>query len=116
MSVKTANVYGTISISEDAIAKVSGAAALECYGVCALTSKRFLDGLMDLYRDRPYSGGVHVEIVNNKIRLTINAILKYGVSVKAVEDSIRSSVVYSVESFTGMMVGSIKVQIVGVRL
>ncbi|MBR7160022.1 MAG: Asp23/Gls24 family envelope stress response protein [Clostridia bacterium] len=116
MSVKTANIYGTISISEDAIARVSGAAALECYGVCELTSRRFFDGLLDLVSQRPYGGGVRVDIVDNQIKIGISAILKYGVSIDAVAESIRNSVVYNVESFTGMPVRSIKVDIVGVKL
>ncbi len=43
MSVNTANAYGRITITEEAIAQVAGNTALECYGIVDLVSKRFSD-------------------------------------------------------------------------
>ena len=43
MSVSTSNVYGKISISDAAIAKVAKNATLECYGIVETVSRRFTD-------------------------------------------------------------------------
>ena len=43
-------------------------------------------------------------------------ILKYGVSINAVAESVRRSVKYNVEQFTGMIVDSVNINVVGVKV
>ena len=43
MSVNTSNVFGKISISDLAIAKVAKNAALECYGIVDTVTRRVTD-------------------------------------------------------------------------
>ena len=116
MSVNTSNKYGKIVVSDEVIAQVAGHAALECYGVHELVSRKFTDSLAELFNKQPYGSGVKITIVDNKIYISIYAILKYGVSVDAVSDSLRSTVKYKVEQFTGMMVRAVKVHVVGIKL
>lgn len=40
MEYKISNDLGLITISEDVLLKVAGYAALECYGIVAMSSKR----------------------------------------------------------------------------
>ena len=47
MECKIKNDLGTISISEDVMLKVAGYAALECYGIVAMSSKRAKDGFVE---------------------------------------------------------------------
>ena len=42
--------------------------------------------------------------------------MKYGVSVSAVAESLRNTVKYTVENFTGMLVDAVNVHVVGVRV
>ena len=44
------------------------------------------------------------------------AILKYGVSIGTVTDNLKSTVKYGVEEFTGMIVDSVNINVVGVRV
>ena len=53
MSVKTSNAYGKISISDQAIAKVTAYASLECYGIVELVSRRFTDSLSQFFKTYP---------------------------------------------------------------
>ena len=46
MECKIKNDVGTIYITEDVMLKVVGYAALECYGIVAMSSKRAKDGLV----------------------------------------------------------------------
>ena len=116
MTVDTNNYYGNISISDNSIRVVAGYAALDCYGVVDLVSKSFLDIARDLFKKEPYSKGVRISHIDNRIYIDIYCILKYGVSISAVAESLRKAVKYSVENFTGMLVDAVNVHVVGVRV
>ena len=47
MECKINNDLGLITISEDVLLKVAGYAALECYGIVAMSSKRAKDGFVE---------------------------------------------------------------------
>ena len=47
MEYKISNDLGLITISEDVLLKVAGYAALECYGIVAMSSKRAKDGFVE---------------------------------------------------------------------
>ena len=116
MAVKTANNYGKITISDEAIANVAGFFALDCYGVVDLVPKNLSDNFAELFKKGAYSKGVKVSTFENRIFLELNIIIKYGVSINAVADNLKKSVKYSVEDFTGMIVESINVNVIGVRV
>ena len=116
MTVDTNNYYGKISISNEAIAVVAGFSAQECYGVVDLVSKNIKDNIKDFIKKQPYSKGVHISISENRIIIDLYCIFKYGVSISAVAESLKKTVKYSVENFTGMIVGNVNVHIVGVQV
>ena len=116
MTVETNNYYGKISISGEAIAVVAGCAALDCYGVVDLVSKNLKDNIKELIKRKKYSKGIKISTVENRIFIDVYCILKYGVSISAVAESLKKSVKYSVENFTGMIVDSVNVHVVGVRV
>lgn len=116
MSVKTSNVYGNITVSNEAIAKVTAYIVRECYGVVDLVSQKFSDNLNDLFKKNPLTKGIKVLTVNNRIYIDLYVILKYGVSINAVADSLKKAVKYGLEQFTGMIIDSVNVNVVGVRV
>lgn len=116
MTVDTNNYYGKITISKGAIAVVAGFVALECYGVVDLVSKNIKDNLVDFIKKQPYSKGVHVSSIENRIIIDLYCIFKYGVSISAVAESLKKSVKYNVENFTGMIVEDVNIHVVGVQV
>lgn len=116
MTVDTNNFYGKISISNDSIAVVAGYAAMDCYGVVDLVSTNIAGGLSELFKRRPYGRGVKITNIENRITIDVYCIFKYGISVSAVAESLKSSIKYSVENFTGMIVDAVNVHVVGVRV
>ena len=117
MAVKTANSYGKITISDQAIEMIAGKSAMECYGVVDLVAKRFSDNFAMLFKKQQQpKKGVKVLTVDNKIYIDLYVILKYSVSISAVAESLKSSVKYSVEKFTGMIVDSVNVNVCGIRV
>ena len=125
MSVDTNNYYGKISISDDAIAAVAGFATLDSYGVVDVVSKNISSSLRELIVKQPYSRGIRISNIENRIFIDIYCILKYGISVSAIAESLKKtvkytskkkSIKYSVEDFTGMIVDTVNVHVVGVRV
>ena len=115
MSVNTSNVYGKISISDLAIAKVAANAALECYGIVDTVSRRLTDTVNEMLKKQ--SGkGVKVVTSGDRIFIDIYVVIKYGVSINAVAESLKEGIKYKVEKFTGMIVDTVNVNIIGVKL
>ena len=116
MTVDTNNYYGNISISDNAIRTVAGFVALDCYGVVDLVARSAKESFGEMFKSRSFSRGVKIVSQNNHITVDLNVILKYGVSITAVCDSVKSTVKYSVEKFTGMIVDAVNIKVIGVRV
>lgn len=116
MAVSTENSYGNITIQDESIALVVGHTALECYGVVDLVARGFVDNLLELFKKRTNSRGIKILTIGDRIHIDLDIILKYGVSINAVAESVRRSVKYNVEQFTGMIVDAVNINVVGVKV
>ncbi|MCL2847422.1 MAG: Asp23/Gls24 family envelope stress response protein [Firmicutes bacterium] len=116
MGVSTVNVYGRISVADDALAQVVASAAKECYGVVELVSKKLSDSIADLLKKSNVSRGVKILTSGDRIWVDIFVILKYGLSIDAVAQSLRETVKYRLESFTGMICEQVSVNVVGISI
>lgn len=116
MSVNTSNAYGKISISDLAIAKVASHTAMESYGIVEMVSRRFTDSLAALLKKEAGGKGIKVTTSGNKIYVDAYVIVKYGVSISAVAESLKEAIKYKVEAFTGMVVATVNVNVIGVKL
>lgn len=116
MAVKTSNSYGNITVSNQAIAVACGRIARDVYGVVDLVGRSLSDSFAELLKKEPFSKGVKVLTVNNRIYIDLYVILKYGVSINAVADNLKKAVKYGLEEFTGMIIESVNVNVIGVRV
>ena len=116
MALRTRNSYGSISVSEEVIASLAGHLASECYGVVDMVPYGFSDTLSDLFKRNAKSRGVRIATNGDRIYVDLFVVFKYGLPVSAVASSLKSTVKYGLEKFTGMIVDSIDVHVVGVRL
>lgn len=116
MSVSTSNAYGKISISDLAIAKVASQAAVESYGIVDTVSRRFSDSLAELLKKDAGGKGVKVVTSGNRIYIDVYVLIKYGVSIEAVAESLKGAIKYKVENFTGMIVDTVNVNVIGLKL
>ncbi len=116
MSVSTSNAYGKISISDLAIAKVAAQAAVESYGIVDTVSRRFSDTLAELLKKDAGGKGVKVATQGNRIFIDVYVLIKYGVSIEAVAESLKESIKYKVEYFTGMIVDTVNVNVIGLKI
>ncbi|MBQ7642410.1 MAG: Asp23/Gls24 family envelope stress response protein [Clostridia bacterium] len=116
MPVTTSNIYGKISVSDEAISRVAAHASLECYGIVEMVSRKLTDSVSQLLKKDPYGKGVKVATASDRIFIDVFVIIKFGVSISAVADSLKNAVKYKVEQFTGMIVDTVNVNIMGVKL
>lgn len=116
MAVNTNNAYGKISISDVAIAKVASHTAMESYGIVEMVSRRFTDALAHIFKKDGGGRGIKVTTSGNRIFIDVYVVIKYGVSINAVAESLKEALKYKVEAFTGMIVSTVNVNVIGVKL
>nr|MBO4517670.1 Asp23/Gls24 family envelope stress response protein [Clostridia bacterium] len=115
MSVKTNNIYGRILISDNTIERFVSRVAGDCYGIVAFVPFSAWNKFMGVFRFRTYVPGVKVHTQGDRIFINLAVKVKYGVSIKAVVDALKTSIKYRVERFTGMIVDTMNVKVMGVE-
>jgi uncharacterized alkaline shock family protein YloU len=116
MSVNTSNAYGKISVSDIAIAKVAERATMESYGIMNTTKHRFIGSLAELLKKDAGGRNIKITTAGNRIYIDVYVAVKYGVSINAVAESLKETIKYKVERFTGMIVDTVNVNVVGVKM
>ncbi|RBP41114.1 Asp23/Gls24 family envelope stress response protein [Garciella nitratireducens] len=116
MPGKIHNKLGTIYISEDLLANIAGLAAMECYGLVGMASKKGRDGIVELLKRENLSKGV--KVVENEGKLIINlfVIIEFGIKISVVAENIIDKVKYTVEHLTGLKVQKVIVNVESVRV
>ena len=116
MECKIKNDIGTVYITDDVMLKVVGYAALECYGIVAMSSKRAKDGFVEWLGRENLSKGVQISAVGDMIDVDLFIIVEYGVSIIEVCRTIVSNVKYKIESMTGVKVRKVNISVEGTRI
>ena len=116
MEYKISNDLGLITISEDVLLKVAGYAALECYGIVAMSSKRAKDGVVEWLGKENLTKGVQVNITEAGIDIDLFIIVEYGISIVEVCNIIKSQVCYKIENMTGAKVRRVNISVEGIRV
>ena len=116
MEYKISNDLGLITISEDVLLKVAGYAALECYGIVAMSSKRAKDGFVEWLGKENLTKGVQVNITEAGIDIDLFIIVEYGISIVEVCNIIKSQVCYKIENMTVAKVRRVNISVEGIRV
>jgi uncharacterized alkaline shock family protein YloU len=114
MSVKTNNIYGRILISDRTIQKFVLHVATDCYGIVKFSHTNPFSSVVSFINFVLGKKSVNVHSTGDRIFIDLSVIVKYGVSIKAVVEALKESVKYKVERFTGMIVDTINVSVMGV--
>ncbi|MBQ8129253.1 MAG: Asp23/Gls24 family envelope stress response protein [Clostridia bacterium] len=116
MECRINNELGLITISEDVLLKVAGYAALECYGIVAMSSKRAKDGFVEWLGRENLTKGVELDITDQGIDIDLYIIVEYGISIVEVCNIIKSQVCYKIENMTGAKVRRVNISVEGIRV
>lgn len=104
---------GNIHISEDVLAVISAAAALDVEGVSGLAANLGSD-LAELLGKKSLSRGVHLRVEENNVVVDLAIMVKYGFTIPDVARAVQEAVASSVEATSGMHVSAVNVNVGGV--
>jgi uncharacterized alkaline shock family protein YloU len=116
LPAKISNELGNIYISEDLLANIAGLAAIECYGLVGMATKKGKDGIVELLKREHMSRGVKVVENNGKLTIDLYVIVEFGIKISVVAENIIDKVKYTVENLTGMKVEKVNVNVESVRV
>lgn len=106
---------GSINISEEVVAIIAAAAAIETEGVASLSASLGKD-IAELLGKKNLSKGVRVTVEEESIKADVYITVKLGVSVNKVAAAVQESVLQAVESATGLTVSEVNIHVCGVSL
>lgn len=108
---------GKIEISEDVIATVAGYAALDCYGLVGMASrKQVKDSITELLGRENLSRGVQVRIQEEEVIVDMYIIVSYGTRISEVAHNVMDKVKYTLENYLGLVVDRVNIIVQGVRV
>ncbi|PWK12792.1 Asp23/Gls24 family envelope stress response protein [Tumebacillus permanentifrigoris] len=108
---------GKIEIAEDVISMVAGHAALDCYGLVGMASrKQVKDSITELLGRENLSRGVQVRTEGDEVIVDMYIIVSYGTRISEVAHNVMDKVKYTLETYLGLKVEQVNVIVQGVRV
>lgn len=111
--VSRSDELGNIHISEEVLAGIAAAAALEVEGVSGLTANLGSD-IAELLGKKSLSKGVHVKMEEEQVQIDLSVLMAYGHTIPEMGRAIQDSVKGAVESMTGLSVAAVNVNVGGI--
>jgi uncharacterized alkaline shock family protein YloU len=106
---------GSINISEEVVAVIAAAAAIEVDGVHSLFFSHGKEPA-NMLSKKALSRGVRLNIEGDDVTVDVYVVATIGYSVNEVGADIQKAVISAVESTLGIKVGTVNVNICGVSL
>lgn len=116
MDIDSKNKFGGVTISNEAIAQVSGRAASECYGVVGLAPRpsmaSYIQGLLS---EKDFSKGVYVSRVKTGYEVSVYLYLAHDVRLTEVVAEVQKKLKYVIERTFGIKMVAINVYVQDVK-
>lgn len=117
MALNISTPTGQITLTNEAIATVIGAAVTDNYGVVGMVSKNFFrDNLIEILKKDNYTKGVVLSQVADKVAVDVYILVSYGTKISVICRNIQESVKYHVETSLGFELDYVNVHVQGVKL
>lgn len=115
MAANVKTELGNLYIENEVIAKVSGLAAMECYGVVGMAANNIKEGFVQLLMGENLSKGIKVSDEEDGVVIELHIIVEYGTNISTIADNLISTVTYRVQDMLGLKVSSVNVYVEGIR-
>lgn len=102
--VSRSDELGNIHISEEVLAAISAAAALEVEGVSSLTNPS----------KKNSTRGIHVKLEEEKAVITMSVLMTYGHTIPEVGKAVQEAVKNAIESMSGLEVAAVNISVGGI--
>ncbi len=116
MTSEMENELGKVVISEELLANLAGVAAVECYGLVGMASRKLKDGIAELLGRDNLSRGVEVKLEDELLTVDLYIIVSYGTKIPEVAVNVMEKVKYTLEKLTGLTVAGVNIYVQGVRV
>ncbi len=113
--ISRADELGNIHISEDVLAVIAAAAALEVEGVSALAANLGSD-IAELLGKKNLAKGVRIQVTDDAVSVDISVMVKFGYTIPEVAKAVQEAVQSSVESMSSLTVTCVNVNVGGITL
>ena len=111
--VSRSDELGNIHISEEVLARIAAAAALEVEGVSGLAANLGSD-IAELLGKKNLAKGVRVQMEDEKVTVDLSILMAYGHTIPEVGRAVQDGVKNAVESMTGLEIAAVNVNVGGV--
>lgn len=105
---------GNVHISEEVLAVIAAAAALEVEGVGSLSANLGTDIAELLGGKKNLSKGIHITVLEESVRIDVSVLVKYGYTVIDVAKEVQNAVYNAIENTSGLAVEGVNVHVAGV--
>ena len=113
--IQLKNNYGEIIIANEAIAVITGLAAMEVEGVASMAGNATRE-LISKIGIKSLSKGVKVDVLEDVVTVDVTLNLKYGYNVKDVSVKVQDKVKIAIENMTGLVVADVNVRVAGIEV
>lgn len=103
---------GSIHISEEVLAVITAAAALEVAGVSSLASGS--KDITELLGKKNVARGVRVQVEEDRVQVELTILVKYGYTIMDVARAVQDAVTTNIESMSGLKVQAVNINVGGV--
>ncbi len=103
---------GSVNISEEVLAVIAGAAAMEVDGVSALGTTLTND-VAALVTRKSVAKGVHLEVEGEAVMVDVTILVKYGYVVPEVAKNVQDAIQNAVMNTSGLDVAGVNVTVSG---
>lgn len=111
--VSRSDELGNIHISEEVLATIAAAAALEAEGVSSLSANLGSD-IAERLGKKNLAKGVRVKMEDEKVEVELSILIVYGCTIPDVGKAVQEGVKAAVESMTGLEVAAVNVNVGGI--
>ena len=111
--VSRSEELGNIHISEEVLASIAAAAALEVEGVSSLAGNLGGD-IAELLGKKNLAKGVRVKMEDDKVEVELSVLMNYGNTIPEMGKAVQDGVKQAIESMTGLEVSVVNVNVGGI--
>ncbi|MDD7209448.1 MAG: Asp23/Gls24 family envelope stress response protein [Lachnospiraceae bacterium] len=105
---------GQVQIADEVVAVFAGLAATEVDGVAKM-SGNITNEIVSILGMKKLSKGVKVAISGEEVEVSLNLVLKYGVSIPKTSEEVQDKVKNAIETMTGLHVSEVNIRIAGIQ-
>lgn len=111
--VSRSDELGNIHISEEVLAVIAAAAALEVEGVGGLAANLGTD-IAELLGKKSLGRGIRLQVEDESVTVEVAILVKYGFTIPEVGRAVQEAVASSIEATSGLAVAAVNVSVGGV--